>query len=120
MEKRRRRWRIAVFLTQSEYRKELGAGGASFVLFVVEENEDNHEQPLIMKYLLEEFHDVIPEEIPHGLPPMRDIQHCIDLIPGAVLPNKAAYRMNPKEYEELQRQVDDFWKKAYFKKVRVH
>lgn len=69
------------FLTQSEYRKELGAGGLGFVLVVVEENESNHEQPSIMKRLLEEFHDVIPEEIPPGLPPMGDIQHCIDLVP---------------------------------------
>ena len=41
--------------------------------------------------LLEEFKDVIPNEIPIGLPPMRNIRHCIDLVVGAALPNKASY-----------------------------
>jgi hypothetical protein len=38
---------------------------------------------------------------------MRDIQHPIDLVLGSILPNKAAYQMNPRELEELQRQVDE-------------
>ena len=54
----------------------------------------------------------MPEEIPHGLPPMKDIKHHIDLVPGAILPNKAAYRMSPKEHEELQRQVDELVQKG--------
>ena len=61
---------------------------------------------------MEEFEDVIPEEIPHGLPLLRDIQHHFDLILGAVLPNKAVYTMSPKEHEELQRQVDELVKKG--------
>lgn len=36
---------------------------------------------------------------------MRDIQHCIDFDPRSSIPNKTLHRMNPKEYEELQRQV---------------
>ena len=37
----------------------------------------------------------------------RDMQHCIDLVPSSVLPNKLAYRMNAKEHEELQWQVEE-------------
>ena len=57
--------------------------------------------------LLEEFKDVVPNEIPIGLPPMRNIQHHIDHVAGSALPNKAAYRMNPMQQAKLQRQVDE-------------
>jgi len=52
--------------------------------------------------LLHEFSNVFPEEIPPGLPPKRSIQHKIDLIPGATLPSKPAYRMSPQETQEIQ------------------
>jgi hypothetical protein len=37
--------------------------------------------------VLQEFHDVFSEEVPDGLPPLRGIEHQIDFIPGASLPN---------------------------------
>ena len=61
---------------------------------------------------LAEFVDVVPEEIPHGWHPMRDIQHQIDLVPGSVFPNKPAYRMSPKEHEELTRKNDELLNKG--------
>ncbi|XP_027155584.1 uncharacterized protein LOC113755923 [Coffea eugenioides] len=66
-----------------------------------------------MRSLLQEFEDVFPEEIPDGLPPIRGIEHQIDLVPGAPLPNKATYRMSPEETKELQRQVDELLKKGW-------
>jgi hypothetical protein len=38
---------------------------------------------------------------------VRGIEHKIDLIPGASLPNRAAYRINPDETKKIQRQVQD-------------
>jgi len=60
----------------------------------------------IAKSLMQKFCYLFPKEIPTGLPPKRDNQHHIDLIPGSILSNKLAYRMNLKETMEIQRQVE--------------
>jgi hypothetical protein len=62
--------------------------------------------------LLGEFADIIVDELPHSLPPMRSVSHHIDLIPGASLLNKAAYRLTPQENEEVKRQVQDLLDKG--------
>jgi hypothetical protein len=56
--------------------------GEGYALVVVKK-KDSIEIPLILQPLLEKFPDVIPEELPLGLPPMRDIQHHIDLVLGS-------------------------------------
>ncbi|KAK1565991.1 hypothetical protein QYE76_007788, partial [Lolium multiflorum] len=62
-----------------------------------------------------EFSDVFPEEVPAGLPPLRGIEHQIDLIPGASLPNRAPYRTNPEETKEIQKQVQALLDKGYIR-----
>ena len=57
--------------------------------------------------LLNEYKDIIANDILDGLPPIRSISHCMDLIPGASLPNKASYRLTPVDNEELNRQVHE-------------
>ena len=53
--------------------------------------------------MLENYCDIIVDDLPNKLPPIRRISHHIDLIPGAILPNKAAYRMTPTENEEVRK-----------------
>jgi hypothetical protein len=60
-----------------------------------------HSLPPTVANILQEYSDVFPSEIPAGLPPIRGIEHQIDLIPGASLANRAPYRVNPEETKEI-------------------
>jgi hypothetical protein len=68
--------------------------------------------PEEVQELLEEFADIVVDKLPHSLPPMRSVSHHIYLIPGASLPNKAAYRLTPQENEEVKRQVQELLDKG--------
>ncbi|CAL9224320.1 unnamed protein product, partial [Arabidopsis halleri] len=82
-----------------EFRKE----GVAYALFPAGTKEQRPTaSSSLFKPVLREFADVFPSYLPPGLPLLRDIQHQIDLIPGATLPH---YRRIPLEHEELRRQV---------------
>jgi len=69
--------------------------------------------PIGVEELLKEFGDVFPKDTPHGLPPLRGIEHQIGLIPGASLPYRLAYRSNLEETKESQRQVESLMEKGW-------
>ncbi|XP_074305735.1 uncharacterized protein LOC141640955 [Silene latifolia] len=102
-----------LFMNAKEFVEALEQGEQAYVLMVrdVEEGIGVHDETVQM--LLNEFGDVFPEELPLGLPPKRGIEHQIDLIPGATLSNKPAYRCNPEEAKELQRQVQELIDRGY-------
>jgi hypothetical protein len=58
-----------------------------------------------------EYPDVFPEELP-GMPPDRDIEFIIKLIPGTAPIAQRPYRMNPQELEELKKQLADMLSKG--------
>ena len=101
---------LVLFATKSEMREvcENPLSVMDFVM-VCKDGEPttntSNKLPLVFQSLLQEFQDVFSVELPRGLPPLRGIKHRIDLIPGAPLPNKAPYRVNPEETKEIQRQV---------------
>ena len=67
--------------------------------------------------LLNEYKDIIANDLPDGLPPIRSISHCMDLISRAIFPNKSPYRLTPTENEELNRQVQELLKKGLIREI---
>ena len=61
---------------------------------------------------MQEFSDIVVDDLPDKLPPKRSINHHIDFIPGASLPNKASYRMSLKDNEEIRKQVQELLDKG--------
>ena len=57
------------------------------------------------------------DELPRLFPLMRSVSHHIDLIPGASLPNKAAYRLTPQENEEVKTQVQELLDKGLVREI---
>jgi hypothetical protein len=62
-----------------------------------------------------EFSDVFPNDLP-GMPPDRDIEFSIDLLPGTAPIAKRPYRMAPVEHEEVKKTVDELLAKGYIRR----
>ena len=57
---------------------------------------------------------MFPDEIP-GLPPKRDIDFTIELVPGAAPVSKTPYRMSTPEMLELKMQLQELLEKKYIR-----
>ena len=58
----------------------------------VNEDQTRTEYPVQVQKLLTEFSDIFPKELPAGLLPQRQLDHKIELVPGAEPPHRAPYR----------------------------
>ena len=63
---------------------------------------------------LDEFKDVFPKEL-NELPPMREVDHAIDLIADAAPIAKAPYRHSLAQNVELENQLKDLLIKGYIR-----
>nr|GFA74012.1 putative reverse transcriptase domain, aspartic peptidase domain protein [Tanacetum cinerariifolium] len=66
-----------------------------------------HDQQIVL-----EFPDVFPDEL-QGIPPVREVEFNIELIPGAEPISKAPYRMAPVELKELKDQLQELLERGF-------
>ncbi|XP_028794242.1 uncharacterized protein LOC114749870 [Neltuma alba] len=71
--------------------------------------------PRCIEHVLEEFKDMMPPELPKRLPPKREVDHKIELVPGATPPAAVPYRLAPSELEELRRQLKELVDMGYIR-----
>ena len=57
--------------------------------------------PSTVAPIITDFTDVFSKDLPYQLTPIQNIQHAINLVPGATLSNLSHYQMNVMEHAEL-------------------
>lgn len=104
---------LTISHTSNEFMENLKELDLCAALVVKGEEHPTVEIPAKVCGLSAEFHNILGE--PQGLPPMRWIQHRIDLILGASLPNLTHYWMSPKEHEILKEKSEELMQKGHIR-----
>ena len=99
-------------LTSQGILKELQEGVHRYIIIThleVEKEETTSVIPIV-----HDFEDVFPDEVP-GLPPHREVEFFIDLVPGTGPLSMAPYRMAPAELVELKKQIEELMEKQFIR-----
>ena len=90
--------------------KYLRKGCDAYLAFMVDKRKEGKELREVP--VVNEFEDVFSEELP-GLPPEREIEFEIELLPGVSPISQAPYRMGPVELKELKVQLQELLDKGF-------
>ncbi|GJZ56996.1 putative reverse transcriptase domain-containing protein [Tanacetum coccineum] len=90
----------------------ISRGCQVFMIQVMEKKSD--EKRLEDIPVVKEFSDVFPEDLP-GLPPVRQVEFQIDLIPGAAPVARTPYRLAPSEMQELSNQLQELTDRGFIR-----
>ena len=92
----------------------LRKGYHAFLAHVMD--KDSAERKLEEIPVVRDFPNVFPEDLP-GFPPPRQVEFCIDLVPGAAPVARSPYRLAPSEMQELSNQLKSYWTKVLLDRV---
>ena len=92
--------------------KMLWKGCQGYLAFVMDRRQEGTRLEDIP--IVKEFLDVFSDDI-SGLPPDREIEFIIELIPGTELISIPPYRMVPVELKELKAQLEEFLSKGFIR-----
>nr|XP_027075932.1 uncharacterized protein LOC113699786 [Coffea arabica] len=84
-------------------RKLLSRGAHGYLAFLI--NTPREKIKLEDMSVISEYPDVFPEEL-EFLPPEREIEFKVDLVPGTTPISKTPYRMAPAELKELKKELN--------------
>ncbi|XP_074362566.1 uncharacterized protein LOC141702851 [Apium graveolens] len=81
--------------------------------------DTSKDEPRIEDYpVVREYEDVFPDELP-GLPPYREVEFTIELVPGVEPISKAPYRMAPLELQKLKEQLQELLDRGFIRPSEV-
>ena len=109
--------KIICFVDGKEFLKGMKHEHMYFSIIPKDSKEEVEEVLAEVVDMLGNFYDIVSDNVPDGLHPMRKISHQMDLVPGASFPNKALHIMTPTESEELNRQVHELLQKGLIREI---
>ena len=65
--------------------------------------------------LINQYHDIFPEQLPQGIPPKRVVEHSIKIEPGSKTSYRPPYRLGPAEQNELEEQIHDLLAQGFIR-----
>jgi Reverse transcriptase (RNA-dependent DNA polymerase)/Retroviral aspartyl protease len=88
---------------------EIQSGPTNHILHHIGTPDSPHDRILQdrISAILQEFSDCFPEDLPKGLPPVRFIEHKINLVPGSTPTYKNYNRLSPQDLDELKVHLND-------------
>ncbi|XP_070029791.1 uncharacterized protein [Nicotiana sylvestris] len=100
------------FISYIKARKMISKG---YIYHVVRVKDTDAQIPTLQSVpIVNEFPEVFPEDLP-GIPPDREIDFGIDLLPGTKPISILPYRMAPAELKELKVQLKDLLDKGFIR-----
>ncbi|GJT19217.1 putative reverse transcriptase domain-containing protein [Tanacetum coccineum] len=77
-------------------------------------DDKSEEKRLEDVLIVQDFPDVFPEDF-YGLPPTRQVEFQIDLVPGAAPVAQSSYRLAPLEMQELSSQLQELSNRGFIR-----
>ncbi|XP_075092520.1 uncharacterized protein LOC142172747 [Nicotiana tabacum] len=100
------------FISYLKARKMISKG---YIYHLVRVKDADAQIPTLQSVpIVNEFPEVFPEDLP-GIPPYREIDFGIDLLPGTKTISIPPYRMAPAELKELKVQLKDLLDKGFIR-----
>jgi hypothetical protein len=96
-------------MSGKEVRESLKEHGELFSSLKLEGGDGISELPIV-----QEFPDVFPEDVT-DVPPEREVEFTIDLIPDTSPVSMAPYRMSASEFGELKKQLEELLEKKFIR-----
>ncbi|CAI7811109.1 unnamed protein product [Closterium sp. NIES-53] len=78
----------------------------TLVMAAVEEKESNSELSAAVQKVLEQYKDIMPDDLPAGVLPARTHEHEIVEEPGAKPVSRAPYRLSPTELTDMKKHIE--------------
>ena len=74
----------------------------------------------VRRRMLDAFRDVFPEALPQGLPPSREVDHRIELVPGSSPPSRPTIRLSATSWPSSRSSWPNWWQLASSVRRSLH